>query len=57
MMIEVMGMDMYQSEYEEVIEAADHEWFYEMDDEDRECYESIEEFEDMYLHSYLYSDD
>ena len=57
MLIEVMGMDMYQSDYEEVMAKAEHVWFHEMDDWDRSCHESLEDFKEGFLHDHLYGED
>lgn len=57
MMIEVMGMDMYEDEFEAVMAEAEREWLEEMDDWDRSCYESFEDFKEGFLHDHLYGED
>ena len=54
-MVEVFGVEMYESEYEAVCAVALAKWS-EMDDFDREDYDGYEDFEDMYLHSYVWSE-
>ena len=56
MMVEVFGMMVEVSTLEEVCEAAMHEWLG-MDKEDHEVYDDYEEFEDLFVHSYLYSEE
>lgn len=56
MMIEVMGMMMYEADLEEVLAQAQAEWEV-MDEWDRDWYEDYEEYVDSVLHAHLYSED
>ena len=56
MMVEVFGVDVYQADYEAMLQMAHQEWS-QMDAEDQEVYDDYEEFEEMYLHSQVWSDD
>lgn len=56
-MIEVMGMDMYESEYKAIMAEAERVWLEDMDDWDRSCFESREDFEEGFLHDHLYGED
>lgn len=56
MMIEVMGIMMYEADLEEVLAQAQAEWEV-MDEWDRDWYEDYEEYVDSVLHAHLYSED